>query len=926
MASEYRIHKPYVLATLPKPLDHTKGNIVAREVYGQRDGQKKRKRTELVVGVDGETTSIYDVPASRLITSYPIPPQESFTSPPYSVRVRRNNSSDALRYTFIATTDAGAHRITLFKDVAHRDGKTTSNSVSQVLNTSAVKYLTCSSPSNEAANIGDIIAVCEDGEVVCLSGETLAIQWCSSSKSMVQDLVATSVSEFRVEYALSGSTAEFTEGLFKNRPEVFSALPKSAGSHVELFALIAKSSSQSVESRHLIVLAAVSGDSSASADVQHLVPLDIVPITTIASQASDESPAYQVDVQSGLLLQLQQGAIGVYDLTGAVPKLKSTIEAENAQSFARLFKPFILASSMTSIGLYNYQYRSVHSKATLDWSEVPTEGETPRSCQLISYLRSQDLVVALVENILVTIQVEPPKASGKRRKEGLLIDSIGRGTGLEIPTKRVRCGTSVEFSNLVPGTLTDDYLAQFQTETEAADKLLADNELGKWEEILRSKFGVSKKGTGLANGENPKAREGSDAQEVPEWEWISGSSYPAVDRRWIIYAISQIFSVDTKVDGDSARPELRLVLPESNVTTYLVVAGHLTLSNLRTAFRDELAPEASDNRTVAGDLIRCLADADPSLTLLLNYLQATKLGEVELLLAIRALMLSMDLIPQGNLDTTKLLTSEPHLDSGDNDNDNNNNNNNGDGSKEDIEMDLDDLERKIAVTEHYLGDDSSSRSRGLTLAFTKLWRLPAVNTVKALRTTVSTNDIMSLIYLLRVELLRGAWTSLYIDPTAFDSEGNEPPPDGVIALIADLLGRCLDAVGAGGWLFNDAISWADKAETSDFLTALRLEVTAALEGIEEAVFLNGILGETVRFGSAVQKGGAAKQTWSSNKPILVHLDNRESRLLPLGLKTKQLPTREKVVSGGEVVQRSVRETGHLISQKVDAYSLEKLAI
>ncbi|PTB65030.1 hypothetical protein BBK36DRAFT_55837 [Trichoderma citrinoviride] len=917
MASEYRIHKPYVLATLPKPLDHTKGNIVAREVYGQRDGQKKRKRTELVVGVDGETTSIYDVPASRLITSYPIPPQESFTCPPYSVRVRRNNSSDALRYTFIATTDAGAHKITLFKDVAHRDGKTTSNSVSQVLNTSAVKYLTCSSPSNEVANIGDIIAVCEEGEVVCLSGETLAIQWSSSSKSMVQDLVAASVSEFRIEYALSGSTAEFTEGLFKNRPEVFSALPRSAGSHVELFALISKSSSQGVESRHLIVLAAVSGDASASADVQHLVPLDIVPITTIASQANDESPAYQVDVQSGLLLQLQQGAIGVYDLTGAVPKLKSTIEAENAQSFARLFKPFILASSLTSIGLYNYQYRSVHSKATLDWSEVPTEGETPRSCQLISYLRSQDLVVALVENILVTIQVEPPKGSGKRRKEGLLIDSIGRGTGLEIPTKRVRCETSLEFSKLVPGTLTDDYLAQFQTETEAADKLLADNELGKWEDILRSKFGVSKKDTASANGENPKAQEGSDAQELPEWEWLSGASYPAADRRWVIYAISQVFSVDTKEVGDTVRPELRLVLPESNVTTYLVVAGHLTLSNLRTAFRDELAPEASDNRAVAGDLIRCLADADPSLTLLLNYLQATKLGEVELLLAIRALMLSMDLIPQSKRDTTKLLTSEPHRDSG---------NDNGDGNKEDIEMDLDDLERKIAVTEHYLGDDSSSRSRGLTLAFTKLWRLPAVNTVKALRTTVSTDDIMSLIYLLRVELLRGAWTSLYIDPTAFDSEGNEPPPDGVIALIADLLGRCLDAVGAGGWLFNDAISWADKAETSDFLTALRLEVTAALEGIEEAVFLNGILGETVRFGNAVQKGSAARQTRAPNKPITVHLENRESRLLPLGLKTKLLPTREKVVSGGEVVQRSVRETGHLISQKVDAYSLEKLAI
>lgn len=60
MASVYRIHKPYVLATLPRPLDHTGGSIVAREVYGQRDGVRKR-RTELAVGIDGEAASIYDV-------------------------------------------------------------------------------------------------------------------------------------------------------------------------------------------------------------------------------------------------------------------------------------------------------------------------------------------------------------------------------------------------------------------------------------------------------------------------------------------------------------------------------------------------------------------------------------------------------------------------------------------------------------------------------------------------------------------------------------------------------------------------------------------------------------------------------------------------------------------------------------------------
>jgi hypothetical protein len=61
MSSEYKIHRPYVLAALPRPLDHTDGRIVAREVYGQREGQKKRKRNELAVGIDGEAASIYDV-------------------------------------------------------------------------------------------------------------------------------------------------------------------------------------------------------------------------------------------------------------------------------------------------------------------------------------------------------------------------------------------------------------------------------------------------------------------------------------------------------------------------------------------------------------------------------------------------------------------------------------------------------------------------------------------------------------------------------------------------------------------------------------------------------------------------------------------------------------------------------------------------
>ncbi|ENH66274.1 hypothetical protein FOQG_09398 [Fusarium oxysporum f. sp. raphani 54005] len=903
MASEYRIHKPFVLATLPRPLDHTEGRIVAREVYGLRDGQKKRKRTELVVGVDGETISIYDIPASRLITSYPIPPQESFTCAPYSVRIRRAGSNDVSRYTYISTRDSRGQKITLFRDVVHQDGKTTSTTTaSPVLKTSAVRYLTCSSSVSETSSTGDVIAVCENGEFISLSSETLAIQWTSPSKSALQDAIATQIESFEVDYVTSGTLAEFSEGIFKDKPEIFSALPKTPASEPELVAFVSKTLSQSQESRHLVVLAVAAGTSTTS-DIQKLSPLEIAPIGTPSPRGTDKS-TYQIDVQAALLMQLQQGALNIYDLTTPVPKLKSVVHMENAVSFSRLSRPFVLSCSLESISLYNHQYRSIHANAPLDLSEVLEEDEMPQSCQLISYLRSQELAVALVDNVLVSIQIEPPKSHGKRRKQGLLIDSIGRGTATEIPAKKAKTDKlSADFSKYVPGSMTEQYMNKLRNELEVADGHLTKGDLGEWEGLLRKRFRVGLRST----SESTDAKE-KEAQELPEWEWhTGGNSYAVVDRRWVLYAIGRAFSISTS-EAPESRPKLQLILPDTNVTSYLVVAGHLTLSNLKAAFREELDVEALDSKTIVEDLLTSLTDADPSMTLVLNYLQATQLGELELLLAIRALMLNLDLIPDPKKPANnKLLKDEAH-----------------DGA-ENYEMDLDDLERDIAITEYYLGDDSSSRSRGLTLAFAKLWRLPAITTVKAIRATLKTEEILSLIYTLRVELVRGAWTSLYIDPTSFDSEGNDPPPDGVITLISDLLGRCIDAVGAGGWLLNDAIS-SDKSETGDLLTALKLEVTAALEGLEEAVYLNGIVGEAVRFGLASQKSGAGRQPWNTNNPVPMKLEGQESRMLPLGLKTKQLPTKSKVVSGGEVVQRSTRETGQLISRKVEAYSLEKLAI
>ncbi|KAJ2969186.1 hypothetical protein NQ176_g8802 [Zarea fungicola] len=750
MTADYKIHRPYVLATLPRPLDHTRGSIVAREVYGQKDASKKRKRTELVVGIDGETTSIYDVPTSRQITSYPIPPQESFTCPPYSVRIRSASSSDIARYTYAVMSDKAVQKITLFKDVVSPDGKTTSTTASKTLEASPVKYITCSSLPSKASEIGDVILVCQNGQVLSLSGETLSTNWSAPTKAPLQDVVAAKIDTFEIEYATSGTLGDFTDGILKHKAEAFSALPKSVeAGEPELLALVARSKAKQQTTRHLIVVAAMRG-SSTTADQQRLVPLDISPIPSSLTAGKTDA-AFQVDVQAAALFQLQNDKLTIFDLSGAIPKPKSTFEADGTSTFTRLARPFVLSCSPTTITLFNYQYRSMHAKATLDLSELPAENQKPRSCQLLAYIRSQDIAVALVDNVLVSIHVEPPSTHGKRRKEGLLIDSIGRGTILEAAPKRAKRSDSKEFSRQVPGTVTESYLQEFRAQVQTADELLASNELERWESLLREKFHMNE-----SDGQSAE----SEAEEG-EWRWHQdGSKYAAVDRRWVIYALSQVFSIEV-ADSDSMRLQLRLVLPDSNVLTYLVVAGHVSLSNLRSAFVEEL--NGVEDRKIAADLIGCITDAEPSMSLLLNYLQATKLGEAELILAIRALMLSMDLIPDTKkMNSTKLLKEEAHESE----------------SGEKYEMDLDDLEREIAVTEHYLGDDSSSRSRGLTLAFTKLWRQPAIATVKALRTTVRTEEVLAFIYLLRMELVRGAWTSLYLDTTSLEAEGSDPPPDG----------------------------------------------------------------------------------------------------------------------------------------------------
>jgi hypothetical protein len=51
---------PYSIASIPRPIDDTNGRAYASPIHGLRDS-KKRKRHEVVVGVDGESVNLYNV-------------------------------------------------------------------------------------------------------------------------------------------------------------------------------------------------------------------------------------------------------------------------------------------------------------------------------------------------------------------------------------------------------------------------------------------------------------------------------------------------------------------------------------------------------------------------------------------------------------------------------------------------------------------------------------------------------------------------------------------------------------------------------------------------------------------------------------------------------------------------------------------------
>ena len=757
-----------------------------------------------------------------------------------------------------------------------------------------------------------------DGEIQCLDGGNLQEKWTSPAAALYRDPTI-SAADAIVEFAYLTHAYAASQGILKGRQDVFTLYSQEVsedGFNPDLLFLITKSTTS--RSIHMVTLPRGSAHHAYGTNhsVESLLIVKLPSPKNLSPKAT-----FSLQAASGTLLQLSKNRLTTFDLTGTLPKEITQIRPLGAQSFLRLPNRSVLVSLGSSLNVYNTNYQSLLASISVDGRpnsdtvkriRVDTEetnGTMPNGCTLVSYFPKLGTAVGIIGNDLVGIQVE---SQGKGRTSGLLIDSLGCAIPGHVRPGQAQRPQETGLSTLetyLPGSLTDG--EAWEEQIKSLEEAFVNRDTVEFDSLLVDNFARSAQAPG------------------PEMPHVNGDSAPRktdlpqssadADRRLIIYALSKIFSWSPEDDTNEFRLSIPFYPPQT--FTWLLQTGSITVPNIEQALSVQIK-RSPTGVLPSGELVDAVVEIDEDMDLLYALVANNFLGAAELLHGVRRLMESLELIGDGSQTMQKLLINRE--DSG---------LMNGDVEEEVKRLEAE-VEADLELAEYHLGPGSGVRGEALSLALSKLYTCPTSSIVYALQTTFSTQDIVALIYLLRFELARGAWTTRYLDIEQSDVIDEDAEiPDSSIILISSLLNNCIDAVGAGGWLSGDArLVNGDPFEAEELIASLKLEVSAALEGIEEAVYLRGLTSEMVRYGDAVQAGipradlKPAFVVRRHTKPVLLPSTDHDMNTLPLGLKAEQQISRLKVGAGGEVYKRRLRDIGNLKSHKVGKYSLERIVI
>ncbi|KAL3496207.1 hypothetical protein BJX62DRAFT_232715 [Aspergillus germanicus] len=922
------LQPPSVLAQLPRPLHASTGKTHISEVYSLADS-KKRKRYEVAVAVDGEAVNLYNIQNPKLVTSYAVPPQSSFSCPPCSLRRKLSNGSGVRRQTYAAVKK----EIKAFVEESAGAGQSApviSSSTFAVKDSSSpiafIGIIPTSSTEDEDKDPFDVLAVHRDGHARRLSPDLETQQWSISHSGLAKGSSPHAIHGcFLLEFD------DARKSLLKRRPDLISfALGDSAISGNEdpsILLLVSHSDAQKISLSEVnvqIFCVPASSSSRTTDESQKMRHLSTVTLPDLFEEAIEPSRLHWQfhSASAGLSLSFDKGFIN-FDLSQYTPAATSKfmLADEDFSSLMRISPHSVIGAGKSMIALYDTQYKSI--QRSIVSGDLPSAATDKSHITFINYFAKLDLVVATKGNSLLAFDLGSQTTSGisgKRSRDGLLIDAIGRGIG--------------------SASQWDKVSKKQRADSAAALDLISPEETDKWNEFAHNLRECLSRKDASAFDSAVEAYFGvGDNHVLP-----SPGQY--VNTEKILFVLSLIFSVEGEVttkDKLSASSSIKMSvrLWPARTCRWLIRLGYLYPGNVESALRRSYKPRILPSLPI-GTFVQAIRDSDPSLDRLVTVLKGPAAFNLDELAQALKLFLatarSCTIPTDEDQEAPKALT---------------------DGKDETAPSNAVALSTNDELTASRPESLSSlpTTFTGLNVTLLKLQTHPHQTITAALRNTLTRADLISTIHHLRLSLATGGHTTRFTETPPTPITPHLISPSLPLSTITNLLNSAIDAIGPTGWV---SVSPSTDLNVDPEATGLRdlaliaemkSEVSAALAGVEEATMLTGILREYLRYSTSVESrpkhlatGAAADESAPSSTSIrherlngadlLIYGAQDEDgegdssgKLLPLSLKAVKGVSRTKVLKGsGRVVERSKREMGYLRRKAAGKYTFERLVV
>ncbi len=909
---------------------------------------------------------VYQVEHSRLATSYALPPRASFTCPPCSVRRQHKADSTVHRLTY-ASTKGPNPEIFGFLDSTKRQSLSerppeTSGAVFTCNIQDAqrdVVHLDVLPSSNTTDNNADVglLLVHGDGELRCLAKDLKSEHWrCSSRASLGYQENGSNSVDSQIEYAVTSDVTEGREGLLRGRGDALAFLDAQkdattpSAERMMLLILLSRPTSQTrlqTAGRTLHVLGVSSDQISAkTSTVRSLCCFQLPDMTQDPAVLGKIS----VDTSSGALQFLSNGALFNYDLTGTLPKPNSQLHGKDGQlvSFLRLFDAHTVTATKSSLASYDLHYHSVQfatsltppSRSAKRKRASGAEVQQPETIDLLTFVSRTGLIVGRMGSQLVGLNVElADRRSRKRARDGTLLDALGRGvtTGEEQQDPVQAEGLSSLPENYIPQLpMLNEHT--WQKNKKRMDKCAKRQDVAGFETAFAKAVGIARNdamleewrkrkeawertrgqphqvnGTSLVNGFHKEKSEDRETfpepEPAPSWNWLkprngslSETSFPELDHRQAIFVLAKIFrrrpqSASRRSDGSEHDYSLKIALYPPNVLRWLLSSGNMTLQNIQSALQQQekgLNPVSVS----LGDLVNSVLECDASGNLLLSILQGPIIFQAEELLQAAQPIIGQ-LLQLHILDRRTLLMH-------------------------------DSIEASHPATLPDAVHDRPAASRdllekALTTVLIRLHTFPTMRVSHAFRTVLAMTELVYIIQFLRRDLAAGGWTSWHFEiaPITLDETwvGTQD-----VCVISDLLSQALDSIGAVGWIHGSSND-NTMLDPDHFIMSLKTEISAALEVVEEATYMQGLMHEMLHYGKS---GPATSKSISAPKSatdiVVMHPNPSTTQILPLGSKPESDIPLTKTDKGGKKQRRTDRDMARMRNMRVGRYTVERIAI